>query len=231
VDIFGTQLRQISPGIITVNYGCPGESTQTFVDGPCVWTATGHQLHDTFNETQLQAAIKFLNAHPGQVSPITLTLGSNDLPLLLTPCTVNGQFDGVCIQTAAPAFIAGLVARLGGILRELRSAAPSAEIILTGQWDSFITAFAFADPLFQGFNAAMAQIAAQNRVRIADPMPIFNPQGNLSAEITAMCTLSLLCSQNDSHPSDAGYQALAKLVFDASDYARLIQWALFVRFA
>lgn len=225
VDVFGAQLRQIRPGIITVNYGCPGETTQTFIttiNGGCVWTAMGHQLHDAFDGSQLQAAITFLNAHPGQVSPITLTLGSNDLPLLLTPCTVNGQFDGACIQAAASAFIAGLVATLDGILRELRSAAPDAEIILTGQWDSFITAFAFADPLFQSFNQAMAKTAAQNRVRIADPMPIFNPQGNLNAEIAAMCTLSLLCSQNDSHPSDAGYQALAKLLFDASDYARLI---------
>src|SRR5215831_10457767 len=76
VDVFGAQLRQIRPGITTVNYGCPGESTGSFVVGPCVWTATGHQLHDVFTGTQLQAALTFLRAHPGEVSPITLTIGS-----------------------------------------------------------------------------------------------------------------------------------------------------------
>jgi hypothetical protein len=43
VDVFGAQLRQIRPGITTVNYGCLGESTGSFVAGPCRWTATGHQ--------------------------------------------------------------------------------------------------------------------------------------------------------------------------------------------
>jgi lysophospholipase L1-like esterase len=221
VDVFGTQLRQIRPGITTVSYGCPGESTGSFVAGPCVWTATGRQLHDAFTGTQLQAALTFLQAHPGQVSPITLTLGSDDLPLLLGPCTVNGQIDLACVQAGVPAFIAGLGARISGILEQLRSAAPDAEIILTGQWDSFLTALAFADPLYQTFNMTISAVAARNRVRFADPFPIFNPQGDPNAEIRAFCSLSLLCSQNDGHPSDAGYQALARLVFDASQYGRL----------
>jgi hypothetical protein len=65
------------------------------------------------------------------------------------------------------------------------------------------------------------QAAAANRARFADPLPIFNPQGDLKAEIQAICTLTLLCSDGDSHPSDGGYQALAGLVFDASQYIRL----------
>src|SRR5215831_10889294 len=53
-DVFGAQLQQIRPGIITVNYGCPGESTESFVstdplsDG-CIWTRTSHQLHDSYS--------------------------------------------------------------------------------------------------------------------------------------------------------------------------------------
>ena len=220
VDVFGAELRQIRPGIINVNYGCPGESTGSFVAGPCVWTATGHQLHDACTGTQMQCALTFLRAHPGQASPITLTLGSNDVSLLLGPCTVNGQIDVTCVQTGAPAFIDGLGARFSGILEQLRAAAPDAEIILTGAWDPFLNALAFADPLYQTFNTAIAAVAARSRARFADPFPIFNPQGNPNAEILAICTLSLLCSQSDAHPSDAGYQVLARLVFDASQYGR-----------
>jgi hypothetical protein len=57
----------------------------------------------------------------------------------------------------------------------------------------------------------MAAAAAEQRARFADPMPIFNPEGDTGA---ALCTLTLLCRDGDSHPSDAGYQALAALLSD-----------------
>jgi hypothetical protein len=66
----------------------------------------------------------------------------------------------------------------------------------------------------------MAKAAAANRTWFANPFPIFNPQGNPAAEVQAICTLTLLCAQNDGHPSDAGYQALADLVFNTSEYIR-----------
>jgi len=221
VDVFGARLREIRPGIITVNYGCPGESTQSFVTGPCIWTATGHQLHDTFSGSQLQAAVAFLRAHPGEVSPITLTLWGNDFPMLLGPCTFNGQIDLNCVRDAAPGFATELVKRISGILEQLRSAAPNAEIIVIGTMDTFLDAFAFADPLFQALNTLMAQAAAANRVRFADPFPVFNPQDDVSAEVQAICTQTLLCADGDSHPSDTGYRTLATLIFDASQYIRL----------
>jgi lysophospholipase L1-like esterase len=214
VDAFATRLRQIRPNLTVVNYGCPGESTNSFVNGPCPWPAAGHQLHTAFAGTQLQAAIAFLRAHPGQVSPITLTLSGNDLPILLNPCIVGGQIDLSCVQANAPSFIAGLAERISGILRQLRLAAPDADIIVTGAWDSYITVLTFADPLFQAINKALTEAAAANRARFADPFLVFNPQGDLAAEAQTLCRLSLLCTQNDSHPSDAGYQALADIVFD-----------------
>ena len=59
------------------------------------------------------------------------------------------------------------------------------------------------------------------RARFADPFPVFNPQGDEAAETTAICTLTLVCAQHDSHPSDAGYRALASLVWTASGYHKL----------
>jgi lysophospholipase L1-like esterase len=148
------------------------------------------------------------------VSLITLTLFGNDLPILLNPCTAGGQIDLSCVQANAPSFIAGLAGRISGILRQLRLAAPDADIIVTGAWDSYITVLTFADPLFQAINKALTEAAAANRARFADPFLVFNPQGDLAAEAQTLCRLSLLCTQNDSHPSDAGYQALADIVFD-----------------
>lgn len=59
------------------------------------------------------------------------------------------------------------------------------------------------------------------RVRLANPFPVFNPQGDEAAETTANCTLTLVCAQHDTHPSDAGYQALARLVWKAPGYHEL----------
>jgi lysophospholipase L1-like esterase len=221
VDVFAAQLREIKPGATTINYSCPGESTESFVNGGCIWTGAGLQLHDPYFGTQLQAALAFLQAHRGQVSPITLTLAGNDLPKLLGLCTVNAQTDLACSQHRAPAFIAELAQRISAILDQLRSAAPNAEIILTGAYDPYLHLLAFADPLYEALNASLGQAAAANRVRFADPFPIFNPQGDPATEVRALCALTLLCGESDSHPSDAGYRALAGLVFDASGYAVL----------
>ena len=86
VDVFASRLRTIRPDLVVVNYGCPGKSTASFLTGPCLYTTLGEQLHDTFEGSQLDAAIAFLRAHPGQVSPITLTLWGNDVREFIASC-------------------------------------------------------------------------------------------------------------------------------------------------
>jgi hypothetical protein len=46
-------------------------------------------------------------------------------------------------------------------------------------------------------------------------MPVFNPTGGETARTAALCRLTLVCRQNDSHPSRAGHLALARLVIAA----------------
>ena len=46
VDVVAARLRKASPGLQVVNYGCPGESTWTFVDGHCPWLDKVQPLHD-----------------------------------------------------------------------------------------------------------------------------------------------------------------------------------------
>jgi hypothetical protein len=128
--------------------------------------------------------------------------------------------DLACIQNGAPAAITRYCTRLTAILGQLRAAAPDAEIILTGAYPD-AGEFSFADPLFTALNDAESMAGATVRARLADPFPVFNPQGNEAAETTAICTLTLACTQHDTHPSDAGYRALAGLVWNTSGYRRL----------
>ena len=216
-DLFAARLRQLRPRIATVNYSCPGESTATFLL-PCIWKASGHALHNDYPGSQLDAALAFLAAHRGQVSPVTLSLNGNDINEFLLTCPPG---DLACLQAGAPTAIAAYQDRLTSILRQLRAAAPDAEIIVVGAYDPNIGAFAFADPLFTKLNQAQQAAAAAVRARFADPFPAFNPQGDPAAETAAICALTLLCSQGDGHPSDTGYRALASIVWAASGYASL----------
>ena len=217
VDLFSARLRHLRPGIATVNFSCPGESTLSF-SAPCIWKASGHALHDDYPGSQIDAALAFLAAHRGQVSPITLSLNGNDVDAFLQSCPPG---DLACVQDGAPGAIAQYRIRMTAILEQLRAAAPDAEIILTGAYDADIGEFSFADPLFTALNNAESMAGATVRARFADPFPVFNPQGNEAAETTAICTLTLACARHDSHPSDAGYRALANLVWDASGYHKL----------
>ena len=62
-------------------------------------------------------------------------------------------------------------------------------------------------------NTAQASAAASIKTRFADPFPVFNPAGGDAVETAAICALTLICTDRDSHPSDAGYQALADIVW------------------
>lgn len=218
VDAFGVYLRSIEPAITTVNYGCPGESTVTFIPGGCPATVQGFPLHDSFAGTQLEAAVAFLRAHPGEVSPITISLALNDVQRLIADCA----FDPLCIRQGAPAITQRITANLATILGRLRAAAPNVEIIVLGPYDPFIGNLAFADPLFMALNDAMAETVASASARYADIFPTFNPRGDVETEIRTLCTLTLSCTYGDGHPSDLGYQAMADTIFEVSGYQRLL---------
>jgi len=218
VDDLGVSLRQIAPAITTVNYGCPGESTSTFIEGGCPWLAAGYALHDSFTGSQLDAAVGFLRAHPGEISPITISVVLNDVQQFIADCA----FEPLCIQKGAPATTHQITTNLATILERLRRAAPNVEIIVLGPYDPFIGNLEFADPLFMALNDAMAETVASASARYADIFPSFNPQGDIDAETSTLCMLTLWCSFGDGHPSDLGYQVMADAIFEVSGYQRLL---------
>jgi lysophospholipase L1-like esterase len=204
VDLFAARLRKLSPQIELVNYGCPGESSVTFMRGGCPWLRDGQKLHDSFRGAQLEAALSFLRAHRGQVSPITLTLWGNDL----APLSAKGP--------RLPKAIASFTSRLDSILDQLRSAAPTAEIIVTGAWNIEIDRAKKTEPLYRSLDRAIARTAAGSHARVAKLYPVFSPHGNPRR----LCALTYMCSKGDPHPNNAGYRAMADAFFAASGYPR-----------
>lgn len=58
------------------NYGCNGEKSTTFINGGCPYA---YALHNYYFGAQLNAALSFLSSHAGQVSPVSLDMGANDV--------------------------------------------------------------------------------------------------------------------------------------------------------
>jgi lysophospholipase L1-like esterase len=200
VDLLAARLRAHAPALEVVNYGCPGESTVTFVQGGCDWLKAGGKLHAGFRGSQLAAAESFLRAHPGQVGPITLTLWGGDL----FPLSEKGA--------DARAATAAFGARLASLLRRLRVAAPRAEIIVSGAWDPEADRLARTAPLYRAADAAIRRAAAGSRARVAD---MFTALGLQRARL---CRLTFYCSDHDPHPTDPGYRAMAQAFLAASGY-------------
>jgi len=217
VDVFAARLRTLAPKIRVVNYGCPGETATTFVEGKCPWLADGMRLHDAFKGSQLGAALAFLRAHRGQVSPITLTLWGNDLFEDFAP---SCKGDLGCIRSHASAGLARFSSRLASIVRQLRAAAPNGEIILTGAWNFDVEHLVQSDTLFRSIDAAIARVAAASRARVAKMYPVFSPVGDPARAKARICALTFICSKGDPHPTDAGYRAMAAAFLAASGYPR-----------
>lgn len=213
VDVFAARLRKLSPSLRVVNYGCPGESTGTFIAGECPARGDVKALHSFYRGAQLDAAMAFLQAHPGDVSPITVTLWGNDwLPVLLNTC--DGSV--ACARKQAPSETKAFAGRLTAILRQIRAAAPDAEIIVTGAWNPDPNSLQQLRAVYRSFEAAIARVAAGSQAKIARMLPVLNPAGSLQAQRARLCKFTFICSKGDPHPTDVGYRAIADAVVRAS---------------
>jgi lysophospholipase L1-like esterase len=208
VDVFAARLRKLAPAIKLVNYSCPGESTVTFSRGGCPTRAEGIKLHDPYRGAQLKAALSFLRAHPGEVSPITVTLWGAEL----VPLSAKGKRAGSAIASVAVRFTT--------ILRQLRAAAPNAEIIVTGAWNPEADKLKQVGPLYRSVGTAIARAAAKSRARVANVSAALNGSGNLRTQKARLCRLTFYCSKGDPHPTDAGYRAMAGAFLAASGYGQ-----------
>jgi lysophospholipase L1-like esterase len=213
VNDFGDVLKLFDHGLQIVNDGCPGETTESFIHGPCAYVGRdGFTLHHPYaggpSSSQLSDAVAYLEAHPGGVNPITIDIGANDaLGLIETTC----KLEAACIAAGAPAVFAKIGADLGLILGELRVAAPHAQIIVLGLYNPFGETITGGDALTADLNEVEAKVAAGVGARFADPLPFFNPPGALEAP--TICLLTNMCTPLvDIHPTDIGYRVLGGLV-------------------
>jgi lysophospholipase L1-like esterase len=208
VDDLGNVLKLLHPGLQVVNDGCPGETTESFLKGPCEYQVA-FPLHHPYSggkfSSQMSDALNYLGSHQGSVNLITLDIGANDaLGVIKTTCNL----EPACIASNAPALFTHIATNLGTILAQLRAAAPQTQILVLGLYNPFGSTIAGADQLTAQLNTVMSQVAGAAGARFANPLPLFNPPGK--AEQPTLCLLTNMCTPLvDIHPTDLGYAVLA----------------------
>jgi lysophospholipase L1-like esterase len=222
VDDFARVLKFLNPRLQVVNDGCPGETTDSFINGPCQYQLL-FPLHHPYSggptSSQLSDALAYLEAHRGRVSPITLDIGANDaLGVIKGVCNL----EPLCIAGQAPTLFAHIAGNLGSILAQVRAKAPNAQIIVLGLYNPFGSTIAGGDQLTAQLNEVMAKVAAGAGARFADPLPLFNPPGAL--EQPTICLLTNMCTPLvDIHPTDLGYAVLAGTILARYSFLPAVQ--------
>lgn len=220
VDVFAAHLRTHSPAVNVVNLGCPGESTASFIAGPCGYATTGKPfgtaplpLHTAYQGSQLDAALDYLHEHPGQVQTITLDIGINDLRAAAAGCPTGDGFSDCLAAHWAPA-VQKTAANLDTIVGRIRAAAPAAEFLVLDYYNWMAVDDPATDKQVEKLNAAIADAATRHGARVVHVYPAFNRTGD---ESRTLCELTLYCGPSkDLHPSDAGYSTIGRLLFETA---------------
>jgi lysophospholipase L1-like esterase len=166
-----------------VNFGCGGVTSGGLLEQKgCLSTLEGPGSPLYPNQTQSQAALDFIQNHPGQVGLVTVSIGGNDI----TACARAADLTG-CMKAAMPALASNLDTFLG-LLHTL--AGP----------DTLVVGLTYPDVLLGGdlSKEPLSQALA--------------PYGTIPVSVARVCQLTYFCSQNDIHPRDGGYKVIADLV-------------------
>lgn len=194
------------------NMACPDESTKTFINGGCPYAV----LRKTFyTGSQLSAAVNYLKAHAGQVSPVTLDIGANDvLPdINSSTCAVSSTFqsdlatmDANLKNTILPQLLAAM--KVNGQV--------SGDLIIMNYYDPYQNLCPGEVADAQEINSHLANDAASFGLPIADTFKAF---GGPTTPNPNICNFSWICSVfKDVHAQRAGYTAITTAFENIAGY-------------
>lgn len=190
-----------------MDYGCNGETSDQFVSGTCPF---GVVRHNYYSGSQLDAALAFIKGHAGQVSPVSLDIGADDMIPL-----VNGNTCAVDGARWAPT-LANVDHNLTAIiLPKLKAALTNNEGVMTGDlvmmnyYDPYANACPKQDHYIIQLNQHLAHDAAQLGVPIVNVYAAF---GGMAQPNPTICRYTWMCTPLQSiHPNTTGYSVITHL--------------------
>lgn len=193
------------------NLACPGETTMTMIKGGCPYAFLRKSLYAS---PQLQAALAYLHKHAGQVSPVTLDIGGNDMIRDINPktCAISPNWeadlaamDADLTRVILPQLVAALT-----VNNQL-----TGDLLLMNYYDPFQNTCPTSVPYVQEINQHLATDAAG----LATTVDIFTPFGGTTTPDPHTCALTWMCSAfKDIHAQDSGYRIIATAFEQATGY-------------
>lgn len=175
-----------------VNLACPGETSRSMLRGGCPF---GIIAKAPYPGAQIDAAVAYIAANRGKVSPVTLTIGAND---------VIQALGSRCAEDVR-AFRARLLEfdrnfdRIAGRLADALDG--TGDLIVTTYYNPYQDACPNSTRYLRSLNARIGAIAARHGARVVDLFPSF---AGRTCEYTWMCS-----RYRDIHPTTAGHRAIA----------------------
>ncbi len=201
-----------------VNFACLGETSASMLQGSCPYH---NILKEAYSGAQLNAAVAFLTAHRGQVNPVTISIGGNDVAPNTVTCAIAPT-----TQSALAAMDDHLTTPGIGILPRLAAALEVApgervgDLVLLNYYNPYAAACPNTVEFIHQLNDHLARDAAQLRIPVAD---VYDAFGGDTGMAGAVCRLTWFCDtrfDHDIHPTSAGYQRIAAAVEGVLGYAR-----------
>ena len=195
-----------------VNLGCPGETSESFMNGgKC----------DYPQGSQLDQAVQFLHGHSKFTGLITIDLGANDV----LQCIEGTTIDQDCLVDK----FEQLSENLFNILAELRESAPGVPIVGMNYYNPLLVYYSidleFAESSigFQlSLNSMLEEIYDAYDIPVADVADAFmsydlTPNGDdgIPESVALLCAWTWMCTPcQNIHPNDTGYNVIANEFYD-----------------
>jgi lysophospholipase L1-like esterase len=223
VQDFFMELHQDHGVASLIDYGCGGETSMAMISQP--GCSTG-RVHNPYTGTQLQAALAFIQAHYGQVSPVTLDIGADEMHITWdrNVCEFNtlawdsqlAMLDKNLTQTILPALLQALHGTGDLILidyydvHNYASPPPPSNHAPSPCPDALIYS--------QQVNEHLAQDAAQFGIPFVDIWSAFNMNHICSLNTDQAYTWWCIWNPPNVHPTTLGYLIMADRIEETVGY-------------
>jgi lysophospholipase L1-like esterase len=194
------------------NMGCPGETSITFLNGKCPYPFL---RKFPYVGSQLNAALAYLHVYAGQVSPVTLDIGANDITrdINTSNCTINQQqfqkdlatLDKNLTQTILPQLHAALTVN-GQV---------TGDLVMMNYYDPFQNKCPATVPMTETVNQHLAADVSG----FGSIVDVFTAFGGAATPNPHICPYTWMCSIfKDIHATDTGYRVIANTFEQGTGY-------------
>jgi lysophospholipase L1-like esterase len=193
------------------NMGCPGETSNTFINGGCPYP---YLRKYPYVGAQLAAAVAYLKFYKGQVSPVTLDIGANDLlgDINTSNCTISSNFntdlatlDTNLTKTILPQLTAAMTV----------SGKVTGDLVMMNYYDPYQNICPDTVPYIQTINRNLATDVSGYGIIVN----VFDAFGGATTPNPNICNYTWMCSVfKDIHARDKGYSVIASTYENGTGY-------------